>query len=147
VFDAVDRAATEWRAGRLATAALPVRDWVPQEWVRFLEGQPADLNDAQLAELRAYFKLGADGNAEIALSWLSLVVRSAYQPSYPDLERFLLSTGRHKLVVGLFRELARSESGLELGRRIYAKARPGYHATIQQAVERLLLLENGAVAD
>jgi aminopeptidase N len=147
VFDAVDRAATEWRAGRLATAALPVRDWVPQEWVRFLEGQPADLNDAQLAELRAYFKLGADGNAEIALSWLSLVVRCAYEPSYPDLESFLLSTGRHKLVVGLFRELARSETGLELGRRIYAKARPGYHATIRQAVERLLLLENGAVAD
>jgi hypothetical protein len=50
-------------------------------------------------------------------------------------------------VVGLFRELARSETGLELGRRIYTKARPGYHATIRQAVERLLLLENGAVAD
>ncbi|MGH8131512.1 MAG: M1 family aminopeptidase/hydrolase, partial [Steroidobacteraceae bacterium] len=28
VFDAVDRSASEWRAGRLATDALPVRDWV-----------------------------------------------------------------------------------------------------------------------
>ncbi len=146
VFDAVDHAATEWRAGRLAIADLPVREWVPQEWVRFLDGQPADLNDEQLAELRAHFKLGADGNAEIALSWLTLVVRSAYEPAYADLERFLLSTGRHKLVVGLFRDLARSDTGLELGRRIYAKARPGYHATIRQAVERLLLLENGAAA-
>lgn len=144
VFDAVDRAAAEWHAGRLATADLPVRDWVPQEWVRFLEGQPGDLSDGQLAELRAQFKLGADGNAEIARSWLALVVRTAYEPSYADLERFLLSTGRHKLVVGLFRDLARSESGLEFGRSIYAKARPGYHATIRQAVERLLLLENGA---
>jgi aminopeptidase N len=146
VFDAVDRAATEWRAGRLPVGDLPVRDWVPQEWVRFLEGQPTDLNDAQLAELRAHFKLGADGNAEIARSWLALVVRSAYEPAYADLERFLRSTGRHRLVVGLFRDLARSESGLELGRKIYAKARPGYHATIRQAVERLLLLENGAAA-
>lgn len=138
VFDAVDRAATEWRAGRLAVAELPVRDWVPQEWVRFLDGQPADLDDTQLAELRAQFRFGADGNAEIALSWLALVVRSAYEPAYADLERFLLSTGRYKLVVGLFRELARTEAGLELGRRIYAKARPGYHATIRQAVERHL---------
>lgn len=141
VFDAVDRAAAEWRAGRLAVGDLPVRDWVPQEWIRFLEGQPADLSDAQLAELRSHFRLGADGNAEIARSWLALVVRTAYEPAYADLERFLLSTGRHKLVVGLYRDLARTETCLELGRKIYAKARPGYHATIRAAVERLLGLE------
>ncbi len=146
VFDAVDRAAAEWRAGRLAVEELPVREWVPQEWLRFLDGQPADLDDARLAELRAQFKFGADGNAEIARSWLALVVRNAYQPAYGDLERFLLSTGRHKLVVGLYRDLARTEAGLELGRRIYAKARPGYHAVIRQAVEPLLLLTGSAPA-
>jgi aminopeptidase N len=138
VFDAVDRAASEWRAGKLAVDKLPVQDWLPQEWVRFLDKQPADLNDAQLAELQTHFKLGPGGNAEIARSWLALVVRSAYEPAYADLERFLLSTGRHKLVVGLYRDLARSEPGLELGRRIYSKAKSGYHASIRQAVERLL---------
>ncbi len=145
VFDAVDRAATDWRAGRLAVDQLPAGDWVPQEWVRFLDNQPADLDDAKLAELRSHFKLGADGNAEIARSWLTLVVRTVYEPAHSDLERFLTSTGRHRLVVGLYRDLARSETGLELGRRIYAKARPGYHAVIRAAVERLLLLENGSV--
>ena len=75
VFDSVDRAAAEWRAGRLAADELPVKDWLPQEWVRFLDEQPADLADPKLAELRAQFKLGADGNAEIARSWLALVVR------------------------------------------------------------------------
>jgi hypothetical protein len=138
VFDAVDRAAEAWRAGRLPIGKLPVHDWVPQEWVRFLEGQPEDLADAKLAELRSQFKLGPVGNAEISRSWLALAVRTAYEPAFGDLERFLLSTGRQKLVVGLYRDLARSESGLERGRRIYAKARPGYHATIRQAVERLL---------
>ncbi len=138
VFDGVDRAAVEWRAGRIATADLPVKDWLPQEWLRFLDEQPADLPDAKLAELRSQFKLGADGNAEIARSWLALVVRSAYEPAYPDLERYLRSTGRYKLVVELYRDLARSPSGLVLGKAIYAKARPGYHATIRDAVERLL---------
>ena len=138
VFDAVDRAAAEWRARRLATADLPVRDWVPQEWVRFLDSLPADLGAERMAQLRAQFGFGADGNAEIARSWLALVVRAAFAPSYPDLERYLLSTGRHKLVVGLYRDLARTEAGLELGRKIYARARPGYHATIRAAVERLL---------
>lgn len=141
VFDAVDRAAVEWRAGRLAAGDLPVQDWVPQEWVRFLDSLAADLEDTRMAELRTQFRLGADGNAEIARSWLALVVRTAYEPSFADLERFLLSTGRHKLVVGLFRDLARTDDGLELGRKIYARARPGYHATIRAAVERLLKLE------
>ena len=144
VFDAVDRAGTEWRAGRLATDQLPVRDWLPQEWMRFLEEQPAELADAKLAELRAQFHLGVDGNAEIARSWLALVVRTAYEPGYPDLERYLLSTGRYKLVVSLYRDLARTPAGLELGKAIYAKARRGYHTTIREAVERLL--QAGATA-
>jgi hypothetical protein len=138
VFNAVDQAAAEWRAGRLATDQLPVRDWLPQEWVRFLDEQPADLPDAKLAELRAQYRLGADGNAEIARSWLALVVRTAYEPGYPDLERYLLGTGRYKLVVGLYRDLARTPAGLELGKAIYAKARPGYHTVIREAVERLI---------
>ena len=138
VFDAVDRAAADWRAGKIATADLPVKDWVPQEWVRFLEEQPADLGDAKLADLRSGLHLGADGNAEIALSWLALVIRAAYEPAYPDLERFLLETGRWHLVVTLYTDLARTESGLELGRRIYAKAKPGYHSSIRDEVERRL---------
>ena len=144
VFDSVDRAAAEWRAGRLATGNLPVKDWLPQEWLRFLDEQPAELPDEKLAELRSQFGLGADGNAEIARSWLALVVRCAYAPAYPDLERYLLSTGRYKLVVELYRDLARTPSGLELGKAIYAKARPGYHTTIRQAVERLLEPETPA---
>ena len=138
VFAAVDAVAADWRAGRIATAVLPVKAWIPQEWVRFLDQQPADLEDAKLAELRSAFKLGADGNAEIALSWLELVIRAQYEPAYPDLERFLLDTGRWRLVETLFRELSRTESGRALGERIYAKAEPGYHQSIQDAVERLL---------
>ena len=143
VFAAVDRAAADWRAGRIATDGLPVKDWIPQEWVRFLDEQPADLEDGKLAELRSTYKLGADGNAEIALSWLELVIRTEYAPAYPDLERFLLDTGRWRLVETLFRELSRTETGRALGERIYAKARPGYHQSIQDAVERLLYPKPG----
>jgi leukotriene-A4 hydrolase len=144
VFVPVDRIAADWRAGRIATEALPVKDWIPQEWVRFLDEQPSDLEDAKLAELRSAYKLGADGNAEIALSWLELVIRTGYEPAYPDLERFLLNTGRWRLVETLFRELSRTESGRVLGEGIYAKAKPGYHASIRQAVERLIYPEAGA---
>jgi len=138
VFDALDRTAVDWREGRIKTAELPVKDWVPQEWVRFLDEQPAELADDKLAELRSTFRLGPDGNAEIARSWLALVIRTAYDPAYADLERFLTSTGRWRLVVTLYTELARTEEGRALGRRIFAKARPGYHTAIREAVEREL---------
>ena len=138
VFAPVDEAAAGWRAGRIATDALPVKDWIPQEWVRFLDQQPADLEDTKLGDLRSAFKLGPDGNAEIALSWFELVIRSGYEPAYGDLERFLLDTGRWRLVETLFREMSRTAEGRALGERIYAKAKPGYHRSIRDAVERLL---------
>ncbi len=146
VFAAVDRAAADWRAGRIATSALPVADWVPHEWIRFLDEQPADLSDAKLAELRSKFGLGAGGNAEIALAWLQLVIRAGYEPAYPDLERYLLGTGRWRLVETLFRDLARTEEGTVLARQIYAKAKPGYHASIRAVVERLIYPDSGQPA-
>ncbi len=137
-FAAVDRAAADWREGRLATADLPAREWVPQEWIRFLDQQPADVSDEKLGELRSTFHLGADGNALIALSWLQLAIRAGYAPAYPDVERYLLNTGRWRLVETLFRDLARTEAGTAFGREIYAKAKPGYHQSIRNAVERLI---------
>jgi aminopeptidase N len=138
VFDALDRTAAGWRSGKIATLDLPVKDWVAMEWVRFLDEQPADLPDAKLAELRSAFHLGADGNAEIALAWLQLVIRAGYAPAYPDLERYLTQTGRWRLVSTLFTDLARTPEGLEFGRRIYANAKSGYHASVRDEVERLL---------
>ena len=146
VFAAVDRTAADWRAGRIATSALPVEDWIPHEWTRFLDEQPADLSDAKLAELRSTFGLGAGGNAEIALAWLQLVIRAGYKPAYPDLERYLLGTGRWRLVETLFRDLARTEEGTVLARQIYAKAKPGYHASIRAVVERLIDPDSGQPA-
>jgi hypothetical protein len=111
------------------------------EWVRFLDEQPAELPDAKLAELRSVFQLGAEGNAEIALAWLQLVIRTAYAPAYPDLEQYLTETGRWRLVSTLYTDLARTPEGMALGRQIYAKAKPGYHASIRDEVERVLRLK------
>jgi hypothetical protein len=66
------------------------------------------------------------------------VIRTGYEPAYPDLERYLTQTGRWRLVSTLFTDLARTPEGLALGRRIYAKAKPGYHASVRDEVERLL---------
>ena len=66
------------------------------------------------------------------------MVRTGYEPGYPDLERYLTQTGRWRLVSTLFRDLARTPGGLALGRQIYAKTRTGYHASVRDEVERVL---------
>ncbi len=143
-FAAVDRAREDWLAGRLSTERLPTAGWSTQEWQRFLDELPADLDDTRIAELRERFGLGPNGNAEIARSWCALVIRTAFAPGFGDLERFLMGTGRYRLVVTLYRDLARTADGLALGRQIYARARPGYHASIRAAVERELRLDEAA---
>jgi hypothetical protein len=40
--------------------------------------------------------------------------------------------------------MSRTPEGRELGKRIYARAKPGYHQSIRDAVERLLSTEASA---
>jgi len=54
------------------------------------------------------------------------------------MENYLLRIGRRKLIVPLYRDLAATPAGLELAKKIYAKARPGYHPLAQSAIDEVL---------
>jgi len=63
-------------------------------------------------------------NAEIEHSWLVLVIRNDYQPSYARLEQYLTTVGRRKLIAPLYVELMKSPSGSAFAQRVYAKRDP-----------------------
>ena len=132
---AVEQQRDEWLAGRIETGDLPVESWSPQQWMRFLDTLPDDLTDQRLAQLEARGALAEARNYEVLRSWLLLAVRSDYRPADARLEAFLVSTGRHKMVKRLYEELARTPERRALGCRIYAQARPGYHAMTRQMVD------------
>lgn len=138
VFAAVEQAQAAWLAGRVGTADLPSGAWSPQEWRRFLDTLPDDLTDERLGELERHGRLGTPGNYEIARSWLLLAVRSDYRAAEPQLEAFLVGTGRHRMIENLYRALAATPERHAVGCRIYARARPGYHPSMQAMVDRLL---------
>ena len=57
----------------------------------------------------------------------------------PAAERFLLSQGRRKFVAPLFETLnGEGEWGRPIARRIYARARGGYHSVTRGPVDRVL---------
>jgi hypothetical protein len=109
-FAAVETQARAFGKGGPASA-LRTEAWTTQEWLHFLGAIPQELSDARLAELDRAFKLSEEGNSEILFSWLQLGVKNRYDPIKPPLERFLLSQGRRKFVLPLFRGLMEQGNG------------------------------------
>ena len=71
-------------------------------------------------------------------AWLRLAIRHRYEPAMPALERFLTTQGRRKFVAPLYTELMNTSWGKPVARRIYAAARPGYHAVATRTIDAVV---------
>jgi leukotriene-A4 hydrolase len=127
VFQPVDAARKDWLEGKTPAAKLPTASWSTQEWLHFLDNFPAQVPRTKLEELDRAYSLSDANNAEVAHSWFRVAIRNGYEPAYPQLERYLTEIGRRKLIRPLYEDLMKTPQGSERARRIYAKARPGYH--------------------
>lgn len=137
-FTHVDRARADWVEGRIDATQLPAREWTTHEWLHFLDNLPQQVPQERLAELDRAFGLTEVENAEIAHSWLLVAVRNRYEPAYPRLERYLTTIGRRKLIKPLYEALVETSEGAERARRIYERARPGYHPIAASTIDSIL---------
>jgi hypothetical protein len=133
----VDEQRQAWLEGRLPLKKLDVGRWSVQEWRHFLDSMPAELTVEQVATLDARFQLTRSRNSFIARDWFRLAIAHDYRPAYPALEQYLVSNGRTRLISPLYRELVKTPAGREFATRVYEKARPGYHAITQAAINRI----------
>ncbi|MFT4253323.1 MAG: M1 family metallopeptidase [Caulobacter sp.] len=135
-FEPVDAAAKAFAEG----GAAPVeawKGWGTSERVRFVDSLPRKLTPEQLAAVEAAFGLSAQGNSEIRFAWLELAVANRYDPAVASLEQFLTGQGRRKFVAPLFAALwAQGDWGRPIAKRIYAEARPLYHAVTRETVDK-----------
>ena len=65
-------------------------------------------------------------------------VKANYQPAHGKLEEFLCSVGRRKFLKPLYGELMKTTEGQERARRIYSKARSGYHPIAQATIDGIV---------
>jgi leukotriene-A4 hydrolase len=137
MFQPVDGARAAWLEGKLQPKKFGL-DWVAQQWLYFLDNMPANLSAAKLAELDKAYGFSKTPNAEIAHSWFLLVIANNYQPSYPRLEEYLTTIGRRKLIAPLYEALMKTPPGADLAKRVFAKARPGYHSETVAAIEAIV---------
>jgi aminopeptidase N len=138
-FALVDAARKDWLAGKIAATDLPAKEWTTHEWVHFLDGMPAKLPAAKMAELDAAFALTATGNSEIAFNWLHLAIRNEYAPAEARLETYLTNIGRRRLIKPLYEDLMKTAAGAMRARAIYARARPNYHPIATASLDPIVL--------
>jgi len=137
MFEPVDLGRASWLAGRLPSKNIG-KDWITQQWLYFLNNMPAALQPAQMADLDKSFGLTKSPNAEIAHAWFRLVIANDYRPSFPRLEEYLMRVGRRKLIAPLYEALMKTPSGTELAKRVFAKARAGYHPDTVKAISAIV---------
>ena len=138
-FATVDKAVTAFAQG--SPAPEDFGSWTTAEKLRFINNLPRKLPVARLDELNTKLRLSEAGNNEVLFAWLDLAVSNRYQPAVPALERFLTVQGRRKFVRPLIEALAKDrEWGRPIAARVYAKARPSYHAVTTRDLDKLGLI-------
>jgi aminopeptidase N len=108
--------------------------WSTQEWLHFLRTR----ENPDVPALDREFHFTESGNAEILCQWLQMALADGYEPANRRVEEFLCAVGRRKFVKPLYMELMRTPEGRERARRIYAKARPGYHPIAQASIDGIV---------
>jgi hypothetical protein len=134
-FAAVDQAVRAFGGGGEAPAAA-FGAWSTAERIRFLNSVPRELGRQRLEALDRGLGLSNSGNSEVLFAWLKLALPNRYDPAIPAAERFLTTMGRRKFVSPLFDALlAEGTWGKPIAQRIYARARPTYHAVTRGTVD------------
>src|SRR5690606_29067626 len=112
--------------------------WTTQEWLHFLEGMPATLPVADLAQLDDAYGFTGTANGEIAMRWYPLAIRSGYAPASAAAADFIGRVGRRKLIIPIYEALVETAPGLALARETFEQARPGYHPITTASVEKVI---------
>jgi aminopeptidase N len=118
-------------------AAIQADGWSSHERVHFIQSLP-QLTPERMKELDRRFHFSDSGNSEVLSAWLEKSIDARYKDAYPAIERFLTMQGRRKFLKPIYEKLARTPEDLAFAKRVYEKARPGYHPVSRDTVDQIL---------
>ena len=137
-FKAIDEEIKQLANDEIKLNALPTSKWTLHEWLHFINNLPLSTDHDRIAALDKTFDLTNSHNAEIAHAWYLLSLRVGYTEVYPAMSKYLKSIGRRKLIVPLYKELAKEPASKSWALDVYKQARPGYHGLAQGTIDNVL---------
>ncbi|HTN45711.1 MAG TPA: M1 family metallopeptidase [Flavipsychrobacter sp.] len=120
-----------------AAETLVTQGWTTHEWLHFLRKMPKPLSQAQMTALDKAFHFTQSGNSEIADLWFVMAIAAAYQPAYPEMDKFLSAVGRRKFIEPLYDEMMKTGKQA-MAKSLYDKYRMNYHPLAQMTLDKLV---------
>ena len=105
--------------------------WSTHEWLHFLR----KLENPDMPRLDREFHLTQSGNSEILNQWLLMSVKQNYEPAFGEAGGIPVLCGPPQIPEAPLRRIDEDAGGKERARRIYAKARSGYHPIAQATID------------
>ena len=136
-FTKVDNVLNEWKQTAKLDATSS-KNWSTQEWIHFIKNLPDRLTLKQMTDLDNFGHFTSSGNAEIIAVWGIRAIHNNYEKAYPQIESFLIHTGRRKFLTPLYTEMVKTEKGKVMAQRIYKQARPNYHFVATNSLDQLI---------
>jgi hypothetical protein len=139
-LDEVEQRLQAWLDG----GDLPAEeDWSSHEWMHFVRALPLDLSLERMRELDDAYQLSGTGNAEVLTAWLTLTLGSGDDRAFGSMEAFVTSMGRAKFLRPLYRKLCETPDGCAQARKLYERAKPGYHPVAVTSVDQVFEAADG----
>ncbi len=98
------------------------------------------LNHEQLTTIEKSFALSTSGNAELLAKWFQITIANQFTLNFPQIEKFLMTTGRMRFLVPVFKALNQTNScqSIEFANKVYGKARASYFKVAQNRLDKLM---------
>jgi aminopeptidase N len=135
-FNAIDAIQKTWRKTGIKGLSQKIKS--TNEKQHFIDYLPEDLTATEMTEIDKEFNFTNGGNFVIKRQWFIIAIQHQYKVAYPAIEQFLTSYSRTYSLTPLYKEMIKTPEGKVWAKQIYAKAKPGYHATTVHEIESFL---------
>lgn len=135
-FAAIDNIQKNWRKTGVKGLSQKIKSTTERQ--HFIDYLPEDITPKEMADIDAEFNFTNGGNFIIKRQWFVPSIRHEYKAAYPAIEQFIIATSRTGSLMLLYKELAKTPEGKVWAKKIFEKAKPGYHQTTILAVGDLL---------
>lgn len=135
-FNAIDNIQKTWRKTGVKGLSQKIKS--TNEKQHFIDYLPKDLTSAEMAAIDKEFNFTNGGNFVVRRQWFIQAIQHQYKFAYPAIEKFLTSYSRTYSLTPLYKEMIKTPEGKTWAKQIYAKAKPGYHATTVETIDGIL---------